>query len=262
MANNVSKIFNSSFTKNLSNKIDDALSTSIKNLRKNPNFKSLDKGTKNRIITMKMPEKVQSEVVDKIGNGASKFKNKFGTKFVKASPYLDNTYEDLGFKIGKNRENIASERILKENSKSIKEVDDWIDEIANIRQNRNVNNHVSITDETIKKKQQEIIKQKNTENHFYNKEKLNKRLEQRLSHIKNIENGTVGMPIRNLSNSENSTINKNITASVNKNNNSVANPNNWVYKLAAAGVGGGMVLSMSNNKGQQTNSQLYGQGGY
>lgn len=37
---------------------------------------------------------------------------------------------------------------------------------------------------------------------------------------------------------------------------------NWVYKLAGAGVGGGIVLSMANNKGQQSNSQLYGQGGY
>lgn len=42
----------------------------------------------------------------------------------------------------------------------------------------------------------------------------------------------------------------------------VVNPNNWVYKAAAAGVGGGMVLSMSNSRGQQSNSQLYGQGGY
>lgn len=37
---------------------------------------------------------------------------------------------------------------------------------------------------------------------------------------------------------------------------------NWVYKAAAAGVGGGLVLSMSNSKGQQSNQQLYGQGGY
>lgn len=43
---------------------------------------------------------------------------------------------------------------------------------------------------------------------------------------------------------------------------SVKNTSNWVYKAAAAGVGGGMVLSMANNKGQQTNNQLYGQGGY
>ena len=42
----------------------------------------------------------------------------------------------------------------------------------------------------------------------------------------------------------------------------VVNANNWVYKAAAAGVGGGMVLSMSNSRGQQPNSQLYGQGGY
>lgn len=38
--------------------------------------------------------------------------------------------------------------------------------------------------------------------------------------------------------------------------------NNWVYKMAAAGVGGGMVLSMFENKGQQSNAQLYGQQGY
>lgn len=37
---------------------------------------------------------------------------------------------------------------------------------------------------------------------------------------------------------------------------------NWVHRAAAIGVGGGLVLSMSNNKGQQTNQQLYGQGGY
>lgn len=37
---------------------------------------------------------------------------------------------------------------------------------------------------------------------------------------------------------------------------------NWVYKAAAAGVGGGLVLSMASNKGQQSNSQLYGQRGY
>lgn len=42
----------------------------------------------------------------------------------------------------------------------------------------------------------------------------------------------------------------------------VANMNaqNWVYRAAGLGVGGGLVLSMSNNKGQQTNNQLYGQG--
>lgn len=38
--------------------------------------------------------------------------------------------------------------------------------------------------------------------------------------------------------------------------------NNFVYRAAAAGVGGGLVLSMANNKGQQSNAQLYGQGGY
>ena len=29
--------------------------------------------------------------------------------------------------------------------------------------------------------------------------------------------------------------------------------------MAALGVGGGLVLNMANNKGQQSNAQLYGQ---
>lgn len=41
----------------------------------------------------------------------------------------------------------------------------------------------------------------------------------------------------------------------------VGKGDNWVYKTAAAGVGGGLILSMANNKGQQSNSQLYNQGG-
>jgi hypothetical protein len=35
--------------------------------------------------------------------------------------------------------------------------------------------------------------------------------------------------------------------------------NNFVYNIAAMGVGGGLVLNMANNKGQQSNAQLYGQ---
>lgn len=35
--------------------------------------------------------------------------------------------------------------------------------------------------------------------------------------------------------------------------------NNFVYNMAALGVGGGLVLNMANNKGQQSNAQLYGQ---
>lgn len=34
---------------------------------------------------------------------------------------------------------------------------------------------------------------------------------------------------------------------------------NFVYKMAAMGVGGGLVLSMANTGGQQSNAQLYGQ---
>lgn len=36
--------------------------------------------------------------------------------------------------------------------------------------------------------------------------------------------------------------------------------NNTVYNIAAMGVGGGLVLNMFNNRGQQSNAQLYGQG--
>lgn len=35
--------------------------------------------------------------------------------------------------------------------------------------------------------------------------------------------------------------------------------NNWVYKAAAAGVGGGILFSMFDSRGQQSNAQLYGQ---
>lgn len=47
-----------------------------------------------------------------------------------------------------------------------------------------------------------------------------------------------------------------------KNKDTKGNANNFVYRAAAAGVGGGLVLSMANNRGQQSNAQLYGQGGY
>lgn len=38
-----------------------------------------------------------------------------------------------------------------------------------------------------------------------------------------------------------------------------AKGNNFVYNMAAMGVGGALVLNMANNKGQQSNAQLYGQ---
>lgn len=59
-----------------------------------------------------------------------------------------------------------------------------------------------------------------------------------------------------------STVNKKSSNASAKNTDLKGNGNNFVYKMAAAGVGGGLVLSMSNKKGQQSNSQLYGQGGY
>lgn len=76
-----------------------------------------------------------------------------------------------------------------------------------------------------------------------------------------VVNGGTSNVKRSSQSKKNQQRNHNQNKSNSKNNTNI-NPNNWVYKLAAAGVGGGMVLSMSNNKGQQTNSQLYGQGGY
>lgn len=37
------------------------------------------------------------------------------------------------------------------------------------------------------------------------------------------------------------------------------NANNWVRTAVGTGIVGGLVLNMSNNRGQQSNSQLYGQ---
>ena len=37
------------------------------------------------------------------------------------------------------------------------------------------------------------------------------------------------------------------------------NKNNIAYRAASAGVGGALIFSMANNKGQQSNQQLYGQ---
>lgn len=45
--------------------------------------------------------------------------------------------------------------------------------------------------------------------------------------------------------------------SANQNKMSTAN---LTYKVAAMGVGGGLVLSLASNRGQQSNQQLYGQG--
>lgn len=47
----------------------------------------------------------------------------------------------------------------------------------------------------------------------------------------------------------------------NQNSNSQSNikGNNFVYQMATLGVGGALVLNMSNNRGQQSNAQLYGQ---
>lgn len=261
----ISKIFNSSFTKRLIGKVDDAIDSGIKNLRKNANFKALDKGTQNRIVNMKIPGRVQSEVVEGLENGASSFKDKFGTKLVQNA---DGNYEDLGFRIGKQRESAASSRISKQSSKKIEEVDDLADEIANMREKRvreglASNGGVSITDETIAQRKQELNNIRNKEKKVYDKEGLQEKLKRRQDFKNNIENGTVGMPQRkgqvSGSQTNKNTTNKNTT---NKNTDKKGIGNNFVYRAAAAGVGGGIVLSMANNRGQQSNAQLYGQGGY
>lgn len=83
-----------------------------------------------------------------------------------------------------------------------------------------------------------------------------------------IQEGSKGMPQRKIASSTAPKADKvNITSPSGgnasaKNQDPKGNANNWVYKAASVGVGGGLVLSMANNRGQQSNSQLYGQGGY
>lgn len=91
----------------------------------------------------------------------------------------------------------------------------------------------------------DVIKQRRKENKFYNRPELEKKL------------GEV-----QYNNNVNKFYNRPELEKKYKEMKPKINGSNWVYKAAAAGVGGGLVLSMSNNKGQQSNNQLYGQGGY
>jgi len=91
----------------------------------------------------------------------------------------------------------------------------------------------------------ENIRQKRKENKVYNRQELEKKLEE-VQYNKNV----------------NKFYNRPELEKKYKEMKPKINGNNWVYKAAAASVGGGLVLSMANNKGQQTNNQLYGQGGY
>lgn len=96
------------------------------------------------------------------------------------------------------------------------------------------------------------IKQKRLENKFYNRPELEKQLAEKQYQEK--VNRIYNRPEleKKLKTKGGSSQNKAATG----------DGNNWVYKAASAGVGGGLVLSMANNKGQQSNSQLYGQRGY
>ena len=76
-----SKLLKSSFNKNIANKIDDAIDSGVKQIRKNSNFKKLEKGVKNNIINNQIPIRATDEVVDNIGNGARRIKDKLGNKF-------------------------------------------------------------------------------------------------------------------------------------------------------------------------------------
>ena len=335
-----SKLLKSSFNKNIANKIDDAIDSGVKQIRKNSNFKKLEKGVKNNIINNQIPIRATDEVVDNIGNGARRIKDKLGNKFTinqdgmlegnggalsrktrknpiesqpsstlnigdKHSNAMDNALKsaldeaasshDLeerilkqGERFDKNKElvqKMRKEELLKKR-KSIAanpfkrgEIvsDDLEDRI--LKQGQKFENNQAIHNkkqredaakrmaERLKQQRESIIKpytaeqeaaakrvaQNLKEKSVYNKDALHKKYaEQKLAERQQM----LKEQDKKLS-----SIGSNKNASA-KNQDPKGNANNWVYKAAAAGVGGGLVLSMANNKGQQSNSQLYGQGGY
>ena len=333
-----SKLLKSSFNKNIANKIDDAIDSGVKQIRKNSNFKKLEKGVKNNIINNQIPIRATDEVVDNIGNGARRIKDKLGNKFTinqdgmlegnggalrrkkkknpiesqpssilnigdKYSNAMDNALKsaldeaasshDLekrilkqGERFDKNKElvqKMRKEELLKKR-KSIAanpfkrgEIvsDDLEDRI--LKQGQKFENNQAIHNkkqredaakrmaERLKQQRESIIKpytaeqeaaakrvaQNLKEKSVYNKDALHKKYaEQKLAERQQM----LKEQDKKLSSIGS---NKNVSA---KNEDPKGNGSNWVYKAAAAGVGGGLVLSMANNKGQQSNSQLYGQG--
>ena len=223
MANNISRIFNSAFAKRLSNSADDA----VKTLRKNKNFKKLEPGVKN-IANRKTAKNTANNIIDSIPNKS----------------------DDLANQIGSIREAIAEARVSAPKVTTQKQNSDQLLE--------------SLTKQTSGLRGQR--------QYNLNKKELQNQLEDKVKQ-EVINKGSKGMPSRNSSNVGNGTTyipNKNNSVGT-KNSPSGGNSSakkkdpkadNWVYKAAAAGVGGGLVLSMSNSRGQQTNQQLYGQGGY
>ena len=333
-----SKLLKSSSNKNIANKIDDAIDARVKQIRKNSNFKKLEKGVKNNIINNQIPIRATDEVVDNIGNGARRIKDKLGNKFTinqdgmlegnggalsrktrknpiesqpsytlnigdKYSNPMDNALKsaldeaasshDLeerilkqGERFDKNKElvqKMRKEELLKKR-KSIAanpfkrgEIvsDDLEDRI--LKQGQKFENNQAIHNkkqredaakrmaERLKQQRESIIKpytaeqeaaakrvaQNLKENSVYNKDALHKKYaEQKLAERQQM----LKEQDKKLSSIGS---NKNVSA---KNEDPKGNGSNWVYKAAAAGVGGGLVLSIANNKGQQSNSQLYGQG--
>lgn len=96
------------------------------------------------------------------------------------------------------------------------------------------------------------IKQKRLENKFYNRPELEKQLAEKQYQEK----------VNRIYNRPELEKKLKTNGGGSQNKAATGDGNNWVYKVASAGVGGGLVLSMANNKGQQSNSQLYGQRGY
>lgn len=250
MANNISRIFNSAFAKRLSNSADDA----VKTLRKNKNFKKLEPGVKN-IVNRKTAQNTANNIIDSIPNKSDDFAKKFGKRFTKNSDGIFDTVEninnaDLANQIGSIREAMAEARVSAPKVTTQKQNSDQLLE--------------SLTKQTSGLRGQR--------QYNLNKKELQNQLEDKVKQ-EAINKGSKGMPGRNSSNVGNGTTyipNKNNSVGA-KNSPSGGNSSakkkdpkadNWVYKAAAAGVGGGLVLSMSNSRGQQTNQQLYGQGGY
>lgn len=255
MANNISRIFNSSFAKRLSNSADDA----VKALRKNKNFKKLEPGVKD-IVTRKTTQNTVNNIIENIPNKSNDFAKRFGTKLTMNT---EGVYDDFGKRIGDmklNRQNdgiVGVKGEILNPSKAKKNLNFVEPTTKDVTTKPITRLNPIATDENIT----DIIEEKVTATgmKMSNGSFVPTKLTTQYSGNKD------GYRIKGTSTSAQipdvSTVKR---SSLGKGTKKPKDPkaDNWVYKAAAAGVGGGLILSMSNSRGQQSNQQLYGQGGY
>lgn len=242
---NVSKLFKSV----LNDSMEDGVKDAIKNIRKSKNFKKLDKGVKAK-VEVEARKRTVDKIVDGMENKSSDFAKKFGTKFTMNT---EGTYDDLGKRIGQMRESRVKDGVAgvrgqilnpKRATKDVNFVKPTTKDITGSKVTENI----------------KIPKEEGMSNVVFNNvTATGLETKEGFVPIKTLTSYTAdkdGHRIKGVSTSKQTPEKPDVK------NNRNGNGNNWVYKMAAAGVGGGLVLSMSNNRGQQPNSQLYGQGGY